>query len=313
MMDNKPEFKHLFGPVPSRRLGLSLGVDLVPLKTCNLNCVYCECGRTTCLTNKRESYVDAEEIIRELSCYLKKKRKIDYITFSGGGEPLLNSEIGRIISFVKKNFPQYKLALLTNGILLSEKSVVEEIKKIDLIVPSLDAGTAETFYSINRPCSGVIFEDFLDGLKNFTFNSESSVWLEIFLIKGMNDFDDELSALKKIAESVRCDKIQLNTVDRPTAEVGIEGVSYEKMLEIKKFFGEKAEIIGKFAGKSFSDSNSLGLIANCLERRPLTLDDIMEITCLHINEVNKILSVLENENRLEIWEGERGIFYKLKK
>jgi len=145
------KFKHLFGPVPSRRLGISLGIDLVPYKTCTANCVYCECGKTTNLTIERKEYIPTDEILNELDVYLKQAPDLDYITFSGSGEPTLHSKIGEIINFLKKNYPQYKVAVLTNGTLLFHKELRDELKNADIIKPSLDAGSDEIFKKIKRP------------------------------------------------------------------------------------------------------------------------------------------------------------------
>ena len=307
------KYKHLFGPVPSRRLGLSLGIDLVPHKTCNLNCVYCECGNTTHLTNIRKEYVSVSEIISELKDFLGKNTRVDFLTFSGAGEPLLNSGIGEIISFLKEFFPFYKLALLTNGILLGNEAVCKEVKDIDLIIPSLDAGLEKTFKKINRPCKEVIFKEYINGLKNFSDSFSNEFWLEIFLLKGMNDTEYDLEKIKNISDVIKPDKIQLNTVDRPTAEKGVVGVSFEELVKIKEFFGANTEIIGKFNTKTEYNKDNIYLLLNCLERRPLTVEDLREATSLHINELNKILSSLEAEGKLKRIQGDRGVFYKLLK
>ncbi len=142
--------KYIFGPVPSRRLGMSLGVDIIPHKTCSLDCVYCECGKTTNLTVKRKEYIPAGEVINELSIYLKDNPKLDYITFSGAGEPLLNDSIDKIIDFIKDNY-DYKTAILTNSSLFYDNSIIDKILRADLIKASLDAATEKIFKKINRP------------------------------------------------------------------------------------------------------------------------------------------------------------------
>ena len=108
---------YVFGPVPSRRLGISLGVDLVPLKTCTLNCIYCECGRTSDLTVTRKNYVPLPEVKKELTDYFANNPKPDYITFSGSGEPTLNSSIGNVLHFIRNRFHDIPVAVLTNGTL----------------------------------------------------------------------------------------------------------------------------------------------------------------------------------------------------
>ena len=141
---------YLFGPVPSRRLGISLGLDLVPHKTCSLNCIYCESGKTTNLTIERKEYIPTAVLISELTTFLKTKPKLDYITFSGAGEPTLHSDIGTIVTFIKKNYPDYQLALITNGTLFYLSKLRREVKPVDLILPSLDAVSEKTFKRINR-------------------------------------------------------------------------------------------------------------------------------------------------------------------
>ena len=304
-------FKHIFGPVPSRRLGLSLGIDLVPYKTCNLNCIYCECGRTTCLTNRRDEYIDSKEIIDEIKSFLKSRRELDYITFSGAGEPLLNSKIGEIADFLKTNYPKYKLALLTNGILISDNKVVKELKNIDLVIPSLDAGSEKVFKRINRPCGSVRFNEYVESLRKFSKIFENEIWLEVFLIKGINDSEKELKLMKQIIDNIELSKIQLNTIDRPTAESGLTGLNHDEMLKAESVFGDKAEIIGNFAGEKVFKGDNMTTVINCLKRRPLTVKDIADITFLHVNEINKILGNLEEQGKLISMKEERGLFFKL--
>ncbi len=307
------KFKYLFGPVPSRRLGLSLGIDVVPYKTCNLNCIYCECGRTTNLINERKEFFNCNEIIKELEIFLEKKPKIDYITFSGAGEPLLYSKIGVIINFLKKNFSDYKIAILTNGTLFFNNSIIEEVKKVDLIIPSLDSANEKTFKKINRPHKDLKLDKIIEGLINLRKNFKKKFYLEVFIIKNLNDSDNEILNLKNVIEKIDPDKIQINTIDRPPAEDFVESVSIKRLNEIKNFFGEKAEIISfKNKGTNLEKNLNFSTILNCLERRPLTLEDLIEITNFHVNELNKILRELEEEKKITKIKGDRGIFYKLK-
>ncbi len=306
------EYKYLFGPVPSRRLGVSLGIDIVPPKTCNLNCIYCECGYTTKHINSREEFCPLEELKTEIISYFKTPKELDFITFSGAGEPLLYLKIGEVIDFIKSNYPEYKLALLTNGILLSNENVIKSIKNLDLIVPSLDTGFEETFKKINHPCKDIDFNEYIKGLINLKKNFNGEIWLEIFFVKNFNDSRKELERLKEIAEKISPDKIQLNTVDRPPANKSIEGVGYNELLKIKEFFGDRAEIIKRFRNKKVISEDKLDLIKNCLKRRPLTLEDLTDVTSLKINEINKILDILGKENCLEEIVEQNRVFYKLK-
>ena len=306
------EYKHIFGPVPSRRLNLSLGIDLVPYKTCNLNCVYCECGITTMHTNCRANYVDYKEVIKELQHYLSKNITLDYITFSGAGEPLLNSNIGKIVDFLKTNFPQYKLALLTNGILLSQLDILKEISKIDLIIPSLDAGREDTFKKINNPVKGIDFYKYIDGLINLKKFYKNQVWIEVFLVKNINDSSSELEKLNEIIKKISPNKIQLNTIDRPPAFSNIRGLNQKEMEKAKSFFPNNCEIIKSFTSKKVISQSNIDLIINCLQRRPLTLEDLMVLTGLKVNQINKILRQLEAEKKITTTKSKRSVFYSVK-
>ncbi|MFO7828052.1 MAG: radical SAM protein, partial [Bacteroidales bacterium] len=175
-------YKHLFGPVPSRRLGMSLGVDLVPHKVCTLNCVYCECGATTNLTTNRKEYVSYNEIINELKDYFGKNEKPDYITFSGAGEPTLNIHIGKVIDFLKQNYPDIPIAVLTNGSLLSDQKVRSELLKASLVLPSLDAANNKTFKKIDRPSKDLDINDYINGLIQFSNEFKGKIWLEIMIL-----------------------------------------------------------------------------------------------------------------------------------
>ena len=212
------KFKHLFGPVPSRRLGVSLGIDLVPHKTCTLNCVYCECGRTADLTLDRKEYVPTDEILNELKHYLDESPALDYITFSGSGEPMLHIKISEIINFLKNNYPGYKVAVLTNGTLFYNKWVRGEVKNADILIPSLDAASNEIFKKINRPHEKLNLKEIINGLAELCREFSGVIWLEIFIVPGLNDTDSELQKIKNIIEKINPDKVQLNTLDRPGTE-----------------------------------------------------------------------------------------------
>ena len=222
------KYKHLFGPVPSRRLGISLGVDLIPHKVCSLNCVYCEVGETTNLTTERKEYIPINEILIELDEYLSQKPNLDFITFSGSGEPTLNSGIGEVINFLKKYYPKYKIALLTNSTLLSNKTLRDELKKIDLILPSLDSVTETGFKKLNRPSINLELTKIIEGLIAFTKEFEGNVWLEVFIVPGFNDSKEELESIKEIILKINPNKVQLNSLDRPGSEYWIKPITKKK-------------------------------------------------------------------------------------
>ena len=212
------EPKYIFGPVPSRRLGRSLGVDLVPYKTCTFDCIYCDLGRTTRKTVSRQSYVSPEEIQGELELTLSVlEKKPDYITLSGSGEPTLNTNIGEIIRRIKE-ITSTPVAVLTNGSLLSSNEVRRDLSEADVVLPSLDAITPALFEYINRPHPSLKIEEIISGLIQFRKQYRGQIWLEVVFCRGVNDDKEEIEKLKGVIERIQPDRIQLNTPVRPPAE-----------------------------------------------------------------------------------------------
>lgn len=229
--------KYLFGPIWSRRLGKSLGINLTPYKTCNLNCVYCECGLTSVLTMERKEYVPHEEVIENLARYRESTRFREnppsYLTFAGFGEPTLNSSLGKIIHFIKQHFPENRLALITNGTLLGHfPEIEEEIQEVDLIIPSLDAGREDTFERINRPHPMVDFGKYVEGLLNLRKYFQRDIWLEVFIVEGLNDAPREVEALRRIIERMLPNEVHINSLDRRPAEDWVRAPSPEKLQRI---------------------------------------------------------------------------------
>jgi wyosine [tRNA(Phe)-imidazoG37] synthetase (radical SAM superfamily) len=226
-------FTYLFGPVNSRRLGRSLGVDLLPYKTCSLDCIYCECGPTTDLTTERLNHVPTDDVIVELDAYLGTKPPLDFVTFAGSGEPTLHAGLGRIIAHLKQNHPQYKVAVLTNGTLFSSEASRRDVLGADLLVPSLDGATLESFRAINRPAPGITVEKVIDGLVALRRDYQGTYVLEVFIVPGINDTDAEVLALRKAAERIQPDAIQLNRLDRPGILPAIKAASDELLASIR--------------------------------------------------------------------------------
>ncbi|MCF8306223.1 MAG: radical SAM protein [Ignavibacteriales bacterium] len=309
-------YKYIFGPVPSRRLGMSLGVDLVPKKVCSLDCVYCEVGKTTKLTIERKEYVRFDRITEELAHYFQNNPDPDYITFSGAGEPTLNSRIGDILRFIRQHKPLIPVAVLTNGTLLSDPSVREAIKGADVVLPSLDAATAAVFEKINRPQKDLKIEEYIQGIVDFRKEFEGKLWLEVFILPGYNDSLNELRELKKLILKIKPDSVQLNTLDRPGTLQDLRGATRTELQRIADFWGlDFVEIIAAAPERADIKAYRKDIETAILEtilRRPCTLDDLTKILGLHINEVNKYLDVLEAENRIGILKQERGIFYQVK-
>jgi len=306
-------YKYLFGPVPSRRLGISLGVDLVTHKICSLDCVYCECGSTTNLTCERKEYVPLKDVLKELDHYFENNQDPDYITFSGSGEPTLNTTICKVIEFIKKRKKDVSVALLTNGTLFSKKKVRDDVINADLIIPSLDAVSAKTFQKINRPCSDLILEDYIQGLCDLRNEFKGNIWLEVLIIPGYNDSQEDLEFLKKSIKKINPDKIQLNTLDRPGSVSEITSATKEMLAKISEFLGfDNIEIIAAFKDQKKDISFRKDIKAAVLEtinRRPCTLEDLSSILGKHITEINKYLSKLVKEGEIKIVVQKRGNFY----
>lgn len=309
-------YKHLFGPVPSRRLGMSLGVDLVPKKVCSLDCVYCEVGETTKLTLDRKEYVKFDKIKQELTHYFNHDQEPDYITFSGSGEPTLNIFIGEILQFIKQKKPDIPVAVLTNGTLLYNKTVRNGILNADVVLPSLDAATEEVFKKINRPAKNLSFDKYIHGLIDFRKEFNGKIWLEIFILPNYNDTVHELKELKNMILRIKPDLVQLNTLDRPGTVPNLHGATRDELKRIVDFLNlDNVEIIAASPERKNIQSwrnDKEKVIIETIERRPCTIDDLSKILGLHVNEINKYLDVLEASNKIETVNQERGVFYHKK-
>ena len=309
-------YKHLFGPVPSRRLGMSLGVDLIPHKICSLNCVYCECGATTSLTHERKEYVPVDEVYSELKDFFKTNPDPDYLTFSGAGEPTLHKHIGEVIAFLKELRPEIPVAVLTNGTLFGDPEVREELMLADVVLPSLDAATDLALRRINRPRRELKASGYIKGLIEFRREFKGEIWLEILILPGYNDGEENLMALKEAIRKINPDRIQLNTLDRPGTVEGLLPARMSQLQEIASFFDlDKVEIIAPPEERNQVKSYRTDVESAILEtiaRRPCTLADLEKILGLHINEINKYLGVLEEAGKLESVQQERGVFYQVR-
>ena len=294
-------YKYIFGPVPSRRLGLSLGVDVIPFKTCSFDCVYCELGRTTNKTTERKEYIPLEEIKRELTEKLKENIKIDYITIAGSGEPTLYSKLGELIDFIK-SVTDIPVAILTNGSLLWDKAVQDQLKNADLVKPSLDFGTEEILKKANRPDENLSFNKIVEGLIEFSHIFKNKIWLEVFLLKNISANDGEVKKIADIVNKIRVDKIQLNSVDRPPAEKFAKALTMDEMNKYKTFFKHnEVEIIFKFQPKDVNggEANESDLL-NLLRRRPCSVEDIASGLQINRNEAVKSANKLLEEKKVRL-------------
>jgi wyosine [tRNA(Phe)-imidazoG37] synthetase (radical SAM superfamily) len=284
---------YLFGPVPSRRLGRSLGVDLVPRKTCPYNCIYCEVGPTTRRTLRRTEF-HTEAILRELESYLARPgAPPDFITLAGSGEPTLNLGLARIIAGIKQ-LTATPVAVLTNGALLYLPAVREALADADVVLPSLDAARTHTFRIINRPHPSLSLERVLGGLENFRQEHRGPIWLEIMLLKGINDGEDELKALKQAIKKIAPDKVQLNTAVRPVVKNLAQPLGPEEMAAVAAFLGHGAEVIAEFRRSPEApvmprDETFLEMLA----RRPMVARDLAETLGMPLSLVESCLRRLK--------------------
>lgn len=295
---------------------MSLGVDLVTHKICSLNCIYCECGATTKLTIKRKEYVPLDDVKQELKDYFTNNPDPDYITFSGSGEPCLNSGIGEIIEFIKKKKPGISVAVLTNGTLLNQPGVRKELVKADLVMPSLDAAEESSFKKINRPFHGIDLKEYIQGIADFRKEYNGRLALEILIIPEINDGIKNLLLLKNAIEKIKPDCVQLNTLDRPGAVPGIGAAAMEEMQRIKNMLGpENVEIIASAPERKKLKAYRKDIesaIFETIYRRPCTCEDLSKIIGIHVTEINKYLAALEEDDKIESVRQQRGLFYQIK-
>ena len=234
-------YKHVFGPVPSRRLGISLGVDLVVSKSCNLNCIFCECGATKKIQLERQRFKDMNEILNEIQSVLKDI-KPDYITFSGSGEPTLSLDLGNISKAIKEDLKyKGKICLITNSLLLANEEVTKELEYIDLIVPTLNTLKQDIFEKIVRPDYRTSVDEIKKGFINLNnSNYKGKIWIEIFVLENINNSEENFIEIANFlnSENIRYDKIQLNTIDRVGAERDLKAISFDKILKAKKILEE---------------------------------------------------------------------------
>ena len=292
--------KHTFGPVPSRRLGFSLGIDIIPPKTCTYNCIYCQLFQTSNHTKHRQSFFDRENIIADIKDSISRFSDIDYLTFSGSGEPTLNTDIGHLIKEVK-TFSSIPVAVITNSSLLWMPEVRDDIKDADLVVPSVDSVTPEVWSKINRPAPGIMLNRILEGIKDFCSEYKGEIWVEIMLVQGVNSDSDEIEKIARFVNLLdNVNKVQINTVVRPPNETSAKPLDHSYLKEIIHLFDVNAEIIAPFnrvAGAS-SIEDKEKLILDLLVRRPCSSKEMADSLGLNLNEVIKHIQKLESEQKI---------------
>ncbi len=306
------EKKYFYGPVPSRRLGRSYGVDIVPFKVCTLDCVYCQLGKTTDRTIKRKDYGPIEPILTELRETLAKGLEADFITIAGSGEPTLNSRLGELIDGIKK-ITDIPVAILTNGTLLYKEDVRADCAKADVVMPSLDAGDEQTFQKVNRPHRDISIENLISGLCAFRDEFAGRIWLEVFFVEGLNTEAGQIAKIRDAIELIRPDKVQLNTAVRPTAEADIKRLDAEKLQAIAARLGPKCEVVADFSlshhGRGLE--NKAEDVLSILKRRPCSLNDICSGLGIGPNEALKYVTGLQHKGIIHSEKKDGRIFFKV--
>ena len=306
-MAQKQRKSFVYGPVPSRRLGRSLGVDLVPYKVCSYDCIYCQLGRTTTHTCERREWFPADAVLADIAAALHSAP--DYITLSGSGEPTLHSGIARIVEGIKA-LTEIPVAIITNGSLLSREDVRRSLAALDLVVPSLDAAEEALWRRVNRPEPSLAFDEMIEGLVAARRELSAQFWLEILVCAGITDADDHIEKLKRAIERIGPDKVHLNTVVRPPADSEARRVSDQRMHEIAVRLSGVAEVVGDSKTPA-GDKGRAGAaeILTLLQRRPCTLQDIAAGLAVHPNEALKHIDGLLQDGRITAKTRVSKVFY----
>ena len=297
MADSEPtQGTYVYGPVPSRRLGRSLGVDIVPPKICTLDCVYCQIGRTPTKSTTRRDFGDVDAIVAEVQRTLDSGVTADYITIGGSGEPTLNLRLGELIDRIHA-LTDIPVALLTNGTLFDRSDVRAEAGKADVVIPSLDAGDEAAFQAVNRPAPGISIENVVSGLSRFREEFAGQIWLEVFLIEGMNTDAQEIARMRELIGRIRPDKIQLNSAVRPAAEQGIEPLSQARLEGIAQQLGGHCEVIGAApaADPGRHEQRACADVLSMLKRRPCSIADVSAGLRISPNEAVKYVAQLQQQ------------------
>jgi wyosine [tRNA(Phe)-imidazoG37] synthetase (radical SAM superfamily) len=302
--------KRVYGPVPSRRLGLSLGVDLIPFKTCCYDCVYCQLGKTTRLIADPEDFYPVEQVQADVKAALDSGPPPDVITLAGSGDPTLYRPLGELIDGLH-DLSDVSVVLLCNGALLFEPRVAQAALKADILAPSLDAGDEETFKKINRPHPSIGFADMLRGLQEVCEKHPGKVRLEVMLVADLNDSDESIQRLAGQLGPIRADSIDINTPVRPAPGRQAVPSSEDRLEAAARAFGPAARIIAEYRGPGSSGSRGDAgqKILEMLSRRPCTVEDIHSSLGVHPNEIVKLLDEALKSGKVERFERDGNTFY----
>ena len=304
------EPRYVYGPVPSRRLGLSLGIDIIPRKTCTLDCVYCQCGRTTGKTLERRSFYPVEDILAQAREAVKG-RKVEFLTFSGEGEPTLNKDIGRLIRRLKAEFT-IPVAVITNSTLMTDAAVRHDLYAADLVMPSLDAADQRTFCRVDRCHRNLAVAAIIRALILFRRYYHGQMWLEIMLVKDINDLPEHLMKLRRAVADINPDRVQLNTVVRPPAEPWAKPMSHDDLVQIQMLFGPGADIVDLPVGtrqRRFRGDPDEAIVT-LVGGRPVTRDDITRSLGIQRRQLNQAIQRLLRRHRIKRTEFWGKVFYE---
>lgn len=298
--------KYVFGPVPSRRLGQSLGIDTIPLKTCNWNCVYCQLGRSVPLTHERRAYISCTEILAQVEQALAQHEpgEIDWLTFVGSGEPTLHSGLGTLISGVKE-LSHLPVAVITNGSLLYLPQVRRALMTADAVLPSLDAGSARLYRTINRPHPQATFERLVGGLIAFRYAYSGKLWLEVMLVHGLNDSDQALQDIADVLAQIRPDEVHINLPTRPPAEAWVQPANEEALARAQAYFGDIARVVQPIEGDfDLGGSGSVEeAVLAIITRHPMSQDELERtLAQWSPDEIDQMLQKLLRSNRAQMVE-----------
>ncbi|MCI6153351.1 radical SAM protein [Fusobacterium perfoetens] len=292
--------KFVYGPIPSRRLGKSLGVSPIPQKTCNYSCIYCQLGRTNKMTNERQEFFKLEDIINEFKVYLKNSDVFDVVTVVGEGEPTLYSRLGELVRELKK-LTDKPVAVITNGALLNDKKVQEDLMEADIVLPSINGYNEEISKKIDRPYGKIKFDETLKGIIEFSHLYEGELWLEIMLLDGINDSKESIAEYKKLLEKIKYTRVYLNTCVRPPAEPDVNMISKEKMqYAVEELGGISIDMLssGSFFSEILDDYEA---VLSLCKRHPMNQFELRSfLESRKVTEIDKMINKIEKDSKFNI-------------
>lgn len=306
------EYKYIYGPVPSRRLGLSLGISPIPKKTCNYSCIYCQLGRTNHMTNTKKMFYPVNEIVHELKECINNGVSFDVVTIVGEGEPTLYLGLGELIVNIK-NLIDKPVAVITNGALLYDKSVQNDLKEADIVLPTLDAYNEELFKKINRPHKNLEYCCVLSGLKEFSLIYKGQIWIEIMLMKNVNDSDYDLEKYKDILKTIRYDKLYINTPIRPPAESNVHASDHERVRYAADYLNGLSIDLLASTGFQSSIKDDYEAILSIIKRHPMNQYEIESfLNSRNVKNIKDLLRKLNSDVIVNVLDYKGYKTYRLK-